>query len=203
MCPQLFFLCLLDWWCLLSWWCLPIPHQTWPCSAPADLQLLPLDPHAWGLPLAAGVPLGSIKELTLPATHTHPSTHSLKGDWHIRHPSSTLSSVFSAVARTPRWIVGPTLPSASRCLFYRLSLLTGKFPSPGSPPNGCFLGSPPLALVSKSASGETNHNSWQSSLQAEPLLCLTAAGSASTRLSLFMALSYSRRKRISQNSYLV
>lgn len=85
----------------------PSPIRPGHAARQADLQLLPLDPHAWGLPLAAGVPLGSIKELTLPATHTHPSTHSLKGDWHIRHPSSTLSSVFSAVARDPtRWIVG-------------------------------------------------------------------------------------------------
>ena len=63
---------------------------------------------AWGLPLAAGVLLGSIKELTLPPTHTPPNAV-LEGRLAHLIPQlhHTLSSVCSAVARDPtRWIVG-------------------------------------------------------------------------------------------------
>ena len=152
---------------------------------------------AWGLPLAAGVFLGSIKELTLPPTHTQPPTQSLKGDWHIWHPSSITLWAQCALLLpgTPQdgsW--GPTLVIGFTMLF--LSTVYAYGPSfPRLPPHWCFLGSPPLALVSKSASGEPNYNSWQSSLQAEPLLCLMADGSASTKaVSVHSTILFSKEK---------
>lgn len=146
-----------------DWWAWVPSIMRW-CSAhpPSDLAMqrakltsscCHLIPMPGGFLWAAGVPLGSIKELTLPATHTHPSTHSLKGDWHTDTPAPLWAQCSLLLPGTPQdGLWGSLWLSASRCSFYRLSLLTG---SPQAPPNGCFLGSPPLALVSKSASGET------------------------------------------------
>lgn len=102
------FLCLLDWWyrCYHDG-ALPIPHQTWPCSALLTSSCCHLIPMP-GASSGSWSPSGQYQGIQ----HCPPPTPTLnaflEGDWHIRHPSSTLSSVFSAVtARDPtRWIVG-------------------------------------------------------------------------------------------------
>ena len=59
---------------MLSWWCSAHPPSDLAMQRARLTSSCCHSISAWGLPLAAGVLLGSIKELTLPPTHTHPPT---------------------------------------------------------------------------------------------------------------------------------
>lgn len=191
------FLCLLDWW----YWCyhdgaLPIPHQTWPCSAPSWPPAAATWSPCLGASSGSWSPSGQYQG-TNTARHPHPPLNAVL-EGRLAHQTPQLHSELSVLCccQEPHKMDcgGPLWLSASRCSFYRLSLLTG-LPSPGSLRTDVSWGHLHLHLSQSLLLGKPNYNSWQSSLQAEPLLCLTAASSASTKaVSVHGAILFSQEK---------